>query len=224
MVVFLWWKRRVKMKTNHRHCEERQRRRQTTKQSNCLHFVTARSRRSDSEGGWIASLLAFARGLAMTSFLAVITTPAVACHAWLATWRNHSGALPNSSHQDTGGSNIGFGTWSVTANFGSGIQTIRGEFMCAAGGSWGRCYCRRATTEGYESWSVDHSSARGSGRSDCSGNKSSVCGGPWVFVRDSWFIPPFAFTCVELGWCGQHCAGCVRNGSDGSCTRAAVLQ
>ena len=159
-------------------------------------------------------------------FLAItVTTPAAACHSWLTTWRNHSGLLPNSSRFPTGGAFTP--TWSATANFGSGNQTVSGTISC--GGSNGApssnhdsCWCRRTTTEGQDSWSRNTSSIRGNRREDCSGNRSIPCIGPWVFAASG----PGGEG--DDNWCEHNCAsvcsGCVHYGASVFCTRAEILQ
>ena len=197
-----------------RHCEESAAG-AMTKQSNKKFFYCIQVKGLD----WIASSCRAALAvLAMTSFLTIATSPAFACPAWLATWRNHSGNLPGSSVSNTAGANA---TWTVTSNLDGIVRTIRGESRCVTIGALEHhCQCRRATMEAPASWSTSYSSAHGSGRNDCSGNLSEPCVGPWVFhVNYANFS-----NCISDWGCAFDCAQCVRTGSHHSCTRAAVLQ
>ena len=197
------------MKTNYRHCEEQAQR--VTKQSNKKLGAVVKALGLD----WIASSSAYAcataRLLAMTSFLIIITTPGAACFDWLATWRNHSGGLPNGSRLITSGTN---GAWSVTANFGGGAQIIHGETVCIGA----RCYCRRTVME--RAAVTNYSpSVRGNRQHRCTGTLSTSCVGSWFFIADhSWTGAPCA------NFCPDYCSSCVLYNTLGICSRTTVLQ
>ena len=153
-------------------------------------------------------------------FLAIAITPATACPSWLATWRNHSGILPNSSGVPTSGNFET--TWIVTADFGSGMQTISGDSFCIFWGSGQECRCRRTAMGGPDTWSNNFTNARGSGIENCQGIRSVPCVGPQVmctnFTIDDGDDTPCERNCTFV------CANIVRYGSGGVCTRAAILQ
>ena len=209
------------MKTNYRHCEESAAG-AMTKQSNKKFFYCIQVKGLD----WIASSCRAALAvLAMTCLLVIITTPAVACFPWLATWRDHGGTLPNSSHSYARVNNT-HGTWSVTANFGNGAQVIHGDgiFIPFTVPPYtyyrGRCYCRMTAME--REASTNFSNARGSGWHVCSGNLLSSCVGPTISLTTHMVGSPGH---IYMGRaCASHCGNCIRSGSFAFCTRAAVLQ
>ena len=187
------------MKTNYRHCE-----RSEAIQLKPFALTTAPK---FLIGLLRRSLRSF---LAMTGFLIIITTPADACMSWLATWRN----LPNGTSLPNFSWSHGTNTWAVTANFGSGNQTIRGESRLTGV----LCECRMTEMEGHDIWSRSFSSARGSGTENCSGNRSVSCVGPWAFLTglSHWTAPDCAAWCVTCLHISQPLFS--------ECTRAAVLQ
>ena len=132
---------------------------------------------------------------------------------WIDQWCSHgdtdpdTGALrwlPNSSSSPTDDqSGPGFRTWSVTANFGAGVQTASGVAWCGtsanvpptAHASAVNCWCRM----------------------------TSPVTGPWVWGHT---YPAYGgFTgvqrCVNL--CARLCARCVQEGGHAFCRRSAVL-
>ena len=144
--------------------------------------------------------------LAMTGFLAVITTPVSACHDWRVTWRDHIGTLPNSSVSYTAGLS---GTWSVTANFGGADQIAHGESRCVnsfggATGALSRCDCRK--TQMQTAAATNFSSIHGSGQYVCSGSLSVSCVSFWMFVDNT-----TQSDCLSN--CASRCAASIKHDS-----------
>ena len=144
--------------------------------------------------------------LAMTSFLAIATTPADAriCERdWLSVWRNANGELHGTTWLE--GNGIAYnrgsqtGAWAVTANQNNtGYQTVNGMSNCtssAATSPW------VISTDGANCW--------------CKMTGPRV--GLWVFAFT------YSTTANCANGCARHCAYCAQHGAQNSCTRAALL-
>jgi len=129
--------------------------------------------------------------------------------AWLAAWRAHG-----SFNAGGGGTGLGQsmaqaytqhspgGHWSVTAGAGAvaGRQTVSGISLCTADVSGGN-----------PGWNISH------GNNCWCQMTAPLVGQSWVFV----LTLTNANSCAHV--CAQRCARCIWNGSQDSCTRAALL-
>ncbi|MDR2268808.1 MAG: hypothetical protein LBD94_01330 [Rickettsiales bacterium] len=136
---------------------------------------------------------------------------------WLDAWKNASGTLQNyrysysRSNYDYNGTNNnagGLGTWAVTSDEGStGVyHTVSGTSFCGSTSSG-------TYTNGTPSYSTT-----GTNNTNCWCRMTSPnLGGSWVFLFDNGSASNCAY------YCARNCAYCVRNGTNNSCSRAAVL-